>query len=162
MKLDCIESFPNYLRKSIFFFILALTFGYFSGFKFIVHTTDLNAQGISENYTGNEYDESANVLKFKRSEGEMLTTIHTHVLSFSLIFFCLGALLVTVPINIKLKYFLMVEPFVSTILTFGGIWLLWLGYDWVKYIVMVSGILITLSFTLSAVIIAYYCLKKEH
>jgi hypothetical protein len=160
MKLDSIETFPGYLRKSIFFFILTLTFGYFSGFKFIAHTTDLNAQGIEENYNGNEHDENAEVLRFKRSEGEILTTIHAHVLSFSLIFFCLGALLVTVPINTTLKHVLMVEPFISIILTFGGIWLLWLGYDWVKYIVMISGILITISFTMSAVIIGYYSLKK--
>ncbi|MEC3965073.1 hypothetical protein [Flagellimonas halotolerans] len=39
---------------------------------------------------GKEDSEGAEVMKFKKGEGEMLTVIHTHVLSISSIFFLLG------------------------------------------------------------------------
>lgn len=148
-----IHTFPISAKRFILFFVLALSFGYFSGFKFIARTTNLNPLGIEQNYNGNEEDEEAEKMKFKKPEAEILTTIHTHALSFSLIFFCLGVVLVTIPMNMRLKNFLLVEPFISIVITFGGIWLLWLDYTWMKYIVMISGILITVSFAVSVGII---------
>ena len=50
--------------------------------------------------------------------------------------------------NSRLKWFLLIEPFASTIITFGGIYLLWLELTWVKYIIMFSGFLITTSYIL--------------
>lgn len=134
----------------IFFFTLAMSIGYFTGFNFIYRTTELKPQGIEENYNGNEEDEQAEEMMFKKPEKEILTTIHTHILSFSLIFIALCGVLLAVPMPTKIKSFLLIEPFISTILTFGGIWFLWKGMIWVKYIVMLSGILLTLSFLLIA------------
>jgi len=144
--IDGIHNFPKHARLFILFFIISLSFGYFAGFKFIIRTTNLNPAGVEENYNGNENDENAEIMKFKKSEGEIITTIHTHILSFSLIFFCTGLILLTVPMNSSVKNFLLIEPFISTILTFGGIWFLWKEILWFKYIVMISGTLITLSF----------------
>jgi len=47
----------------------------------------------------------------------------------------------------------MIEPFISVILTFGGLYLLWKELLWMKYIVMCSGILMTLTFTISVAVI---------
>jgi len=146
--LNNIQNFPSYVKRMIFFFTLSMTVGHFTGFNFIYRTTELKPQGIEENYNGNEEDENAEVMLFKKPENEILTTIHTHILSFSLIFIALCGVLLAVPMPQKLKSFLLIEPFVSTILTFGGIWFLWKGFIWVKYIVMLSGILLTLSFVL--------------
>ena len=44
-----------------------------------------------------------------------------------------------------IKYFLMLEPMVSLVVTFGGLWLLWSGVFWMKYIIMISGIMMHLS-----------------
>lgn len=47
--------------------------------------------------------------------------------------------------NEGIKYFLMLEPMVSLVVTFGGLWLLWSGAHWMKYVIMISGILMHLS-----------------
>ena len=159
--IDGIQTFPSYIRWFILSFTIALSFGYFSGFKFLVHTTDLGSEGIEQNYMGNEDDEEAEVMRFKKSEREILTTIHGHAVSFSLIFLSVGVILISLPIHRTLKKALMIEPFVSIILTFGGIWLLWAGITWLKYVVVISGILLTLSFAISALLIIRYTLLSN-
>ena len=47
----------------------------------------------------------------------------------------------------------MFEPFISIVLTFGGIYLLWNGMLWFKYIIMFSGIAMVLSVVISSFII---------
>ena len=71
----------------------------------------------------------------------------------SVIFFLMGFLVCMTSINFRLKLFLAIEPFVSILLTFGGIYLLWLEILWFKYVVIFSGVLMTLSFLLSAFLI---------
>ena len=47
----------------------------------------------------------------------------------------------------------MIEPLLSVLVTFGGIYLIWLDIDWMSYVVMVSGGLMTLSFVGSVIAI---------
>ena len=140
-----IHQFPGYAKAFVFAYIVALSFGYISGYKYLFRTTEMKPNGIEVNYNGNEEDEHAEKMVFRKPEKEMLTIIHTHATSMAQIFFCLGLVLLFAKIPEKLKTILLVEPFVSIILTFGGIWLLWKGVLWMKYIVMFSGIIMTLS-----------------
>ena len=56
----------------------------------------------------------------------------------------------------------MIEPFVSVLLTFGGLYLLWTGMLWMKYVVAFSGVLMTLTFTVSVgIILVQLFTKKE-
>lgn len=159
--IDNIHAFPTIAKRFILLFVLTLSVGYFTGFKFIKRTTELTPSGVEQNYNGNESDEETTKMIFKKSEGAILTTIHTHILSFSLIFFSLGLILLTIPMNTKLKNFLLIEPFISIIVTFGGIWMLWKGIAWFKYIVMLSGTLLTLSFVLSVLLVIKAVLIKK-
>jgi hypothetical protein len=159
--LNGISAFPKYVRQFIFFFTLALAFGYFSGFKFLMGNTDLSSSGVEAHYNGNEDDETAETMIFKKTENEILTTIHGHAVSFSLIFLALGSIVLTLPIKRKLKRFLLIEPFLSIILTFGGIWLLWKEITWFKYVIMVSGTLLTVTFLISIVLIFWFTLKNQ-
>ena len=158
--IDSIHSFPKVVKKFIFFFLLALSFGYFTGFRFVYETTHLSPNGIEENYNGNESDEEADIMIFKKSSREVLTLIHSHVISFALIFFAVGGILLSVPLNQKVKTFLLIEPFISTIITFGGIWFITNGVIWFKYIVMISGILLTFTYLASILLIFYALLQK--
>ena len=63
-------------------------------------------------------------------------------------------------IPVWLKKILIIEPFISIVLTFGGIWMLWKDIAWMKYIVMCSGILLTITFSLSVLIVIQQLLKK--
>jgi len=55
--------------------------------------------------------------------------------------------------SMKLKTFLTIEPFFSVLLTFGGIYMLWLGYLFFSYVIIFSGILMTLSYVLGVLVV---------
>jgi hypothetical protein len=155
-----IHRLPKSAKFFILFFTLSLSFGYGMGYKFLFKSTDLTPAGIESNYNGNEEDEEAAEMKFKKSEGEILTIIHTHAISMSLIFFALGSIICITSIPEKLKLFLVVEPFISVILTFSGIWFLWQDILWMQYVVMLSGLLMTISVLLIVGVIFWQLGKK--
>jgi hypothetical protein len=134
-------------------FLIVLSIGYFTGITFVDDTTDQSPTGIEENYLGNENNEAANEMKFKKSKQEILNIVHTHMLSISVIFFLTGILVSKTLVNSKLRKILMIEPFLSILLTFGGIYLLWSGIIWMKYVVMVSGIAMTFAFVGALIVI---------
>jgi hypothetical protein len=156
-----ILTLPRELRLLIGTFIIVLSIGFYTGLLFVGETSSANPNGIEEQYLGNEADEDAEVMHFKKSDQEMLTLVHNHILSMSIIFFLLGVLVAITKLNKKLKLFLMIEPFLSVVLTFGGLYLLWSGLLWMKYIVMISGILMTLTFTFSILVILKQLFQKE-
>jgi len=157
-----IHTFPRHIKMFIAAFVIVLSIGYGSGLLFVSETNSNTPRGMEENYLGNEEDELAAVMKFKKSEREMLTILHNHILSISFIFFFLGVLLAITSIPKKLKSFLMIEPFISIILTFGGIYFMWKGLIWMKYIVMISGLIMTVVFITSSLLILFQLMKKEH
>ena len=176
MKLEGkIHNLPSYAKVFIFAFLLTLSFGYYTGVLFVKHTTEFTPQGIEESYNGNKIEEAlteedwknddwesenSDTLKYKKSEQEIISIVHAHVISFSLIFLLLGVMVMLTSIPIWLKKILIIEPFISIVLTFGGIWMLWKDITWMKYIVMFSGILLTITFSLSIIIVIQQLLKK--
>ena len=150
-----LQTFPREIKLFIGAFVVVLSIGYYTGLLFVNQTSTTAPQGIEENYLGNEEDEQAPVMKFKKSEREMLTIIHTHVLSMSFIFFLLGILVWCARLPKKIKLFLTIEPFLSVLLTFGGIYFLWTGVLWMKYVVVFSGILMTATFFVSSLLVLY-------
>lgn len=154
---------PRLPKKIKFFlasFVVVLSLGYYTGVSFVNHTDSRTPEGIHENYLGNEDNPDAEVMKFKKGKREMLTILHTHILSISFIFFLLGGILLLAELPEKLKFFLIIEPFFSIIFTFGGIYLMWKGFSWMKYVVMISGTLMTLIFSVSVLIILYQLIFK--
>ncbi|WOD42532.1 hypothetical protein [Hwangdonia lutea] len=156
-----IFTLPKEIKLLIGAFIIVLSIGFFTGLLFVGETSSTNPNGIEEQYLGNEDDENATVMRFKKSDQEMLTLVHNHILSMAIIFFLVGLLVAITNLNNKLKLFLIVEPFVSVMLTFGGLYLLWKGMLWMKYIVMFSGILMTLTYSLSVLIILKQLFQKR-
>lgn len=156
-----IHQFPKEIKALIITFIIVLSIGFYGGLTFVNNTTSMDVSEIETHYLGNENDENAEVMKFKKNEREILTVVHGHILSMSVIFFLLSLILATTSINKKVKYFLMVEPFLSIICTFGGIYLLWSGITWFKYVVIISGTFMTFSFIVATISIAYQILYSK-
>lgn len=152
-----LTTFPREIRLFIAVFVVVLSIGFFTGLLFVGQTDSMTPAGLEENYLGNEEDEAATVMKFQKGEREMLTIVHTHILSMSLIFFLLGGLVWIIKLPKKWKLFLTVEPFLSVLLTFGGIYLMWKGITWMKYVVIFSGTLMTLTFTVAALLVFVQC-----
>ena len=156
-----IYQFPKEIKLIIVAFVCTLSIGFYSGISFVRSTTNANPSGIEQRYLGNEDDENATKMMFKKSEGEIMTTIHSHILSLSVIFFLISIILSTTEINQKLKLFLMIEPFLSLVLTFGGIYFLWKEIFWMKYVIMFSGFLMTATYSASIFIILKQLLSKK-
>jgi hypothetical protein len=141
-------------------FIGILSFGYGTGLVYLNSTSGLSPIGIQEQYIGNEADEEAKEMKFKKPEKAILTLVHGHVISFGLIFFVMGGMMLFSSYGMGLKKFLAIEPLISTVTTFGGIWLMWYGVDWFKYVIIVSGSLMHLSFVTMVILLIRDLLKK--
>ena len=144
---------PKLLKISLSIFLISLSFGYISGIDLLKHTTDFNLKGIEENIIGNEFDESAEELKFNMSEREIAGIIHSHVISLAILFLILSLLIFFSSYSNGIKTFFMIEPTISLFLTFGGIWMLWAGISWFKYVIIISGILMHLSFVIIIILL---------
>jgi hypothetical protein len=144
------SQFSKEIKLLITAFVVTLNIGFFTGLNFVNETSSFQPDGIETNYLGNENIENAEVMQFKKPEKEILTVVHNHILSMSIIFLLLGTLLSYTSINKKLIRLLILEPFVSIVLTFGGIYVLWTGVLWFKYVIMISGIALTISFLLAS------------
>ena len=156
-----LNQLPRDFRILICCFVIVLNFGFFTGFNFVRVSTSLNAKGIEQNYLGNEEDEQSEVMQFKKSEKEILTLIHNHVLSLSMVFFIMAVLLYMTSTPQPMKSFLLFEPFISLILTFGGIYVMWLGLTWFTYVIMISGMAMVISLLLMSVLIIRDCLFSK-
>lgn len=155
-----LTSFPKEIKLLIGIFLLVLSIGFISALQFVNLTTEASPKGIQENYLGNEEDLEAEEMKFAKNEKQMLSILHTHILSMAVIFFILSLLVASTDIHNGLKKFLMVEPLLSVLFTFGGIYLLWKGVLWMKYVVMASGALMTFSFLVSVALVFLRLFKK--
>ena len=153
--------FPQLVKRFLIIFILVLSFGYGVGVYYISQTSGTTAISLQENYIGNDGDENAEEMKFKKPEKAILTLVHGHVISFALIFGAMGLLMLFSSYSKPTISFLAIEPLISTVTTFGGIWLIWYGVYWMKYVVMVSGTLMHLSFAIMAILLLLDLIRKN-
>ncbi|WP_250149169.1 hypothetical protein [Flagellimonas sp. 389] len=157
-----IQNFSKEIKALIVLFLLVVSTGFISALQFVDLTTSGNPKGIEENYLGNEDDLEATEMKFAKSEKQILNIVHTHVLAMGMLFFILALLVATTPLRDFWRSFLLMEPLVSVLLTFGGIYLLFKGILWMRYVIMVSGILMTFSFIASVAVILFWLFKKSN
>ncbi|MGF1558481.1 MAG: hypothetical protein ACFCUL_05260, partial [Flavobacteriaceae bacterium] len=90
----------------------------------------------------------------------ILNIVHAHVLSMAMLFLILAMLVATSPVSGPLRKLLIIEPMVSVFFTFGGIYFLTKGILWMTYVVIISGIMMTISFVLSVLLVAYGLIRR--
>jgi hypothetical protein len=151
---------PRSVKNLILIFISTLMFGFVMGLEVVYETTSFDTTGIKENYLGNEENEDAEILIFKKSPREIRTMIHNHVLSLSTLFLVISILVLMTSIPTKYSTILAIEPFISLFLTFGGIYLMWKGVAFMNYLVLFSGILMSLAIGISLFLIVKDLLKR--
>jgi hypothetical protein len=151
------------LRHFLAAFILLLTVAVSTGLLFVYHTTTIETDGIIERYNGSQVDEDFSIPdEYPKSLFEMLLNTHNHLFGFAFIFLCIGILFYfNSIIGGGWKYFLMIEPFFSIILTFGGLWLIRYVDTSFVFLVLISAILTYLSYYIIIGIILYELLFKS-
>ncbi len=155
-KLD--KTFRHFLAS----FILLLSVAVSTGLLFVYQTTSIETEGIIERYNGSEVDEDFAIPEeFPKSIFEMLLNTHNHLFGFAFIFLCVGTLFYfNTVITSGWKYFLLVEPFFSILLTFGGLWLVRFVDTSFVLLVFISAILTYLSYYIICFILLYELIIK--
>ena len=148
---------PEKVRYFFAAFLLVLTIGVSIGLVYVNRTTAMTADGTTEHYAGSTFGDELDIPdKYPKEIEGMLLTTHTHLISFSFIFFFLGALFyMNSIVTSGWKTFLMIEPFVSVLGTFGSIWGIRFIAPEFAYITMISGILMYLTYYIMVAVMLY-------
>jgi hypothetical protein len=137
------------VRLFVTAFLVVITAGYSVGLLFVEHSTGVRPSGITEQVRGNETDAGATEVRYEKSAREMFIFIHNHVLSLALVFAALGGVFLFCSIVPgRLKTFLLVEPFVAIVTTFGGMALVRYVSPHFSWLVLVSGISLAAAYVL--------------
>lgn len=142
------------LRAFLTAFLVVVTCGYAIGLVFVDHTSSGSPSGLAAEYRGTEQDGGAAEMKFEKGAREMYTFLHNHVFSLSLLFFSVGAVFYFSSTGPGWwKMFLIVEPFLAVVTTFGGIWLLRFVSPGFVWLVIPSGISMGICYLIMVVLI---------
>jgi hypothetical protein len=148
-----LRNLPKELKLLALLFVLAMLFGYGASFVLIMDQTSLTPSGIDQNYNGNEGIDDVETMKFKKSKYEMLSSVHSHVFTLSLIFLVTGVMVYFTTLPTKIKMFLIAEPIISLIVTFSSLILLWQGLMAFRYLVFLSGAIMHGTFVITLLLI---------
>jgi len=154
---------PGAIKLLLMLTVLNLTAGVSIGLYYVSNTTHLLPEGTAEQFRGSPVDDDFDIPeKFPKPISELLTTTHNHIISMTFIFFIMGGIFYFNSIITGFwKTFFIAEPFFSILVTFGGIWLIRFIHHSFSYLVMVSGILMYLSFFIMAGTIIYELSSKK-
>jgi len=162
-----LSKWPEPLKVFLISFLLLLTCGVSVGLFYLFTTTSFSPTGTIEHYKGSTI--TADSLldfpeKYAKPASELLLTTHNHVIGFSFIFFILcGLFYFNSTISGRLKNFLLVEPFISTWLTFASIWGLKYIDTYFVYLTFMAALLTYSSFFFLVIILLYELrYKKKH
>jgi len=144
------------------FFLITIQLGILIGIGYIYYTTDLNPEGTIEHYNGSEIIENDIPEEFPKPLEGMILTTHAHVNSFAMISLIIGLIFYfNSIISNKFKLFLMIEPFISTIITFSSIWIMRYLNDSFVYLVMISSMLMYLCWSIMIIVSLYEIILKK-
>jgi formate hydrogenlyase subunit 3/multisubunit Na+/H+ antiporter MnhD subunit len=140
---------PRSLRSMGRWVTIVLAIGYGTSLVFVWHTTRLLPAGIADHYRGSESAQGE--MQFPKSLAEMLTTVHTHLLTMALLFVVSGVgVALTERVTERWKRLRCVEPFVALLVSFGSMLLM-------RYIDARFAILLALSSALMALTFFLQC-----
>jgi len=147
-------------------FVLTLSFGVITGLIYLYYTTEYKPGEAVKRYNGSEILNSNEMdipEYYPKPISELLITTHTHVITFSLIFLSLGGIFYFNSIITGFfKQFLIIEPFVSTIFSFGSLWAMRFIDPAFVYITAISSTMIYLSYLIMASVVIYELSLKKN
>jgi len=160
-----LKSLSSSLKKFIAVYIIVISIGVGTGLTFLNHTTSFSPKGTIARFNGDKknVDSDFEVQEnYPKPISEMLITTHNHILGLAFIFFSIGLIFYFNSIIIgKWKLFIMIEPLVSIIISFGSIWLMRFVDEHFVYLAVVSASIMYLSFYFMAIISLYELIFKR-
>lgn len=157
-----LNSLPGQLKKFLIFYLLTLSIGVAIGLIYVSQTTSMNQKGVVERWKGSQVSENEIPEQYEKSFSEMLMTTHNHIIGFSFIFLQVGIIFYfNSLIKGRIKSFLMIEPFISIVLTFGSIWIVRFYFVQFVYLTFISAVLMYLSLFIMIAVSIYELSKKS-
>ena len=155
--------FPRKIKLILFGIIVNLTCGVSLGLFYVADTTHFSTSGTKEHFAGSEVNNEFDIPdKYPKPISELLTTTHNHILSLTFVFIIMGCIFYFSSIfSETIKSIIILEPFLSILTTFGGIWLVSFGYPLFVYLILLSGILMYICFFIMAGSILYELALKK-
>ncbi len=153
------------LRHFLAAFIFLLMIATLTGLAFIYQTTQFSKSGVTERYNGSSIDETDELSipeNYPKPLSELLLNTHNHLFAFAFIFLCIGFIFYFNSIISGFwKYFLLVEPFLSVLLTFSGIWAMRFIHPHFVFVVFVAAFLTYGALFVMGAILFYELLFKN-
>ncbi len=152
------------LKLFLTIFLLVISVGVLFGLVFLFHTTSFDKDTTSERLIESErlVEEDFGINESKaKSSGELLMTTHNHILGFAFIFFFTGGIFYfNSLVNVFWKTILITEPLISTVISFGSLWLVRFYGSGYIYLTIISAMLMYSAFFVM-VFISIYDLNRK-
>ena len=157
------ENKLNQLSRSLKFltvaYLIVLGIGVTTGLIYIAATTSMTPSGTIEQYMGNDDEWEP---KQPKEFIDLVSQAHQHIVMFSFIFLSIGFIFnKNSIIKGRLKLFLMTEPFISIVVTFGGFFILRYLTPKFVYAIILSSTLMYVCFYIMMITSIYDLIKKN-
>ncbi len=155
--------FPKTLKYFILAILFSLTCGVLTGLAFLYYTTSFSTSGAVERYNGSEINAEFEIAdNYPKPVSEIFITTHNHIIAFTLIFTVVSLPFYFTSItNNFWKKILIVEPFISIVVSFSCLWLMRFVNPNFVYVMAISSTLIYISYFAMVFIISYEILFKK-
>ena len=157
-----LQTLDKNLKKILIYYLITLGVGFSLGVLYVYLNSEFSSSGMIEQYLGNNDEWKP---KLPKTLQDLVSHTHEHITMFSIIFLSLGLIfLYNNTIKGFWKRFLILEPFVSIIITFGGFFIIRYVTTSFSYIIMISSLLMYICFYVMLFISLYelIILNKEN
>ena len=156
-----LKNLDRQLKYFLALFLFTMSIGICTGLYYVYLTTDIEKEGIVKRFNGSDPN-SIKEFEIEKPLENMILTTHDHILSFSMITLLIGMIFYfNSIISGKLKLFLLLEPYVSTILTFGSLWGMRYLNETFVYLVIISAIIMYICWYIMILLSLYELLYEE-
>ena len=148
-----LKTIDKNLKKLLIYYLITIGIGFSLGVLYIYLNSEFSSSGIIEQYLGNNDEWEP---KLPKTLQDLVSHTHEHITMFSIIFLSLGIIfLYNSTIKGFWKRFLMIEPFLSIIITFGGFFVIRYVTINFSYMIIISSLLMYICFYVMLIISLY-------
>ena len=135
------------LKNFLFYYLVVITIGILVGLVFLGSTTNYSPGGTVEHISGSEQDDDFDIVEsYPKAASDLLITTHNHIMGFAFLILSVGVIFYfNSSITGFWKNLLMIEPLISSVVTFGSIWLIRFIHHEFIWLTIVSSVLLYLS-----------------
>jgi hypothetical protein len=134
------------LKNFLFYYLITVTIGIIVGLVFLGTTADYSLGGTVENIRGSDTEGDFDIPEnYPKAEADLLITTHNHIMGFAFIILSVGIIFYfNATVTGFWKYLIMIEPLVSSLVTFGSIWLIRFVHPGFIWLTAASSVLLYL------------------